>query len=152
MNRLREIFSGDGKNRPLDSDSFIVGLFQIVFGIWLISPGVSFGFVILAQADPALAEFLSPTSETLLGLMVVGLGIIDCFGVYFERYVLLKNMDIIGAAYWAFITVSWILTDPHSTAVIVYGFFTLYSVYQFHAWSSYTHSLDLRNKRNVGNI
>lgn len=124
----------------------------MVFGLWLIAPGVSFAFIALAQADESLKVILSPESEIIFGLILLHLGALDCYGVYFKKYVFLKNMHILGAAFWAFITASWLLTDPNSTAVVVYGFFTLYAIYQFHAWSLYTHDVDLRNKRNLGNI
>lgn len=157
MSRLKEIFAREGENKPLDSDGFVIGLFQIVFGLWLLMPSYGFLFIEIAESDPSSVPFLNGASEYLLGIVIIIMGLTDMVCVWHRKYVILKNMDILGAAYWAFVTMSWLMTEPHSTAVPVYGFFMLFSIYEFYIWSVYCKTSgcgnpNLRNKRNLGNI
>jgi hypothetical protein len=152
VTRFKEIFGRQGIAKPLDSDGFVIGVFQIVFGLWLLLPFESFSFISLAGANDALAPIYGHPMETWLGTILVFLGLIDIVCIWYRKYIVLKNMDIVGAAYWAFITASWIMTAPQSTAVIVYGFFTLFSIYEFYVWSVFCKDAGLRDKRNRSNI
>jgi hypothetical protein len=152
VSRLREIFGRQEASKPLDSDGFVIGLFQIVFGLWLLMPSYGFLFIEIAESQPGGVPFLSGTSEYILGVLIIIMGAADMVCIWYKKYTPLKNLDILGAAYWAFVTMSWLMTEPHSTAVPVYGFFMLFSIYEFYIWSVYCRNADLRNKRNVGNI
>jgi hypothetical protein len=133
--------------RPLDSDSFIIGIFQIIFGIWIMMPSHSIGFI--EQSDNI--AFVKQYGEFFIGVVVLCMGVSDIVFVYLQKYTKLKNMELVGAAYWAAITAGWISTVPYSTAVIVYGFFTAYSVFQYLTWGHYLRN-NLHYKKVIGSI
>ena len=151
MNRIREIFGRTSKKKPLDSDAFVIGLFQVVFGLWIMMPMHSFSFIPIYLDNDLASSIFYQIGEFPFGLVVFLLGICDILSVYYRRYKILKNMEIVGAMYWATITMGWVLFSPTSTAVPVYGFFTVFSVYEFFSWAGYSRE-DLPNNGNIGNI
>lgn len=137
------------EEEPSPMGNFMVGIFAVVLGLWLLLPQQSFAPTLKFGADdPAL---WGSVQEWHVGLFILALGSVECYYSVIENWRVLQTLAIIATMWWAFVLFGYLSVLPEATAVPIFAFVTLFSAYRYFLFC-HANKKNLRNKEKIGNI
>jgi len=104
---------------------YILGLFSLLWGIWLLLP------VWNTFSINMFSAFLHVAPEEIWGLAAVSLGVITIFSAAIKDLPMRKTSTFINIIFWLFISFMFLLATPKTTAIPIYAMLALQSFWRY---------------------
>lgn len=104
---------------------FILSLFMILWGLWLLNPAWD------TFSLPSFEAFLTVAPEMVWGLIAMSIGVLTLLSAGIKYYPARRVMIFLNMMWWAFVAVMFLMCVPENTAVPIYMMLSILSFWRY---------------------
>ena len=120
---LKEILN----NHDIEPIELLLGLLSVMFGIWILNP-----YTNTFNTVSSFRVISNIFNESVFGSIMFAVGLIQLYCIFRDHYKIEKNIAILSAVIWSFITVSFIYSNVAAVGIPIYLLFTISNLWVFY--------------------